>query len=210
MPDFHYPMVKMEGPDDPDRCHGITAVGQCQHKRLPPSKFCSKHGGAHTQKSIEKEKIRMYKLLQWQQRAGEFAGAEKIKTLRDEIGIARFTLETVLNKCEDANALLVYNSNINQSLTLIKTLIEATQKLEEKGELLLDREQLMVMADSIVQVINKHVSDASVRDIMAEEIADVLETTIFKQDKARAEKVSRDKSESMGGTVSHNGNSVSG
>ena len=194
MAEFHYPMVKMDGPDDPDRCHGITAIGQCQHKRLPPSNFCSKHGGAHTQKSIEKEKIRMYNLLEWQARAGKFAGAQKVKTLRDEIGIARFTLETILRKCEDANALLVYNSNINQTLSIIKGLVESTQKLEEKGELLLDREELMLMADSIVQIINRHVTDAAMREVMGEEISGVLETTIFKQDQARAAKISSNQS----------------
>lgn len=173
-----FEMVKMDGEDDPDRCRGSMAHSQCGHKRIPPSWFCSKHGGAHTAKSEIKKEKKMYQLLQWQSRVGEFAGMERVKSLRDEIGIARFTLEELMKKCDDANKLLVYNPQIIVLLNQIRALVDSAQKLEEKGNLLLDKAVIFHVADAIVKIISEYITDGEQLAKIGEEVANVIEGAV--------------------------------
>lgn len=173
---MHYPLEKATCPED--ACDGITKHGHCTHKRLAPSRFCSMHGGALTMKKLEKERMREYKVNQYMKRYAEFADSPQIRSLREEIGITRMSLEAIMEQVDSASKLLVYHPQILQTLMVVQKLVEAAQKLDEKNNLLLDRKILMTVVDGIIQRITNHVKDAAILDVLSTEIYDVITGTI--------------------------------
>ena len=103
--------------------------------------------------------LRNYRLTQYASRVGELAGNSEIKSLREEIGVVRMTLETLLNSCKTQNEVLIYIDKINSLVDNIKKLIESSQKLEEKNNNLLDRNIVIVIGDSIVQLLSSYITD---------------------------------------------------
>lgn len=148
---------------DPNRCQGIIrsgpSAGQCFFKAVPNSTFCPRCGGASQHNKNEQVALRNYRLTQYAARVGELAGNSEIKSLREEIGIVRMTLETLLNSCKTQNDALIYIDKINSLVDNIKKLIEASQKLEEKNNNLLDRKVVIVIGDSIVSLLAQYITD---------------------------------------------------
>lgn len=148
---------------DPNRCQGIIrsgpAAGQCFFKAVINSTFCPRCGGASQHNKNEQTALRNYRLTQYATRVGELAGNTEIKSLREEIGIVRMTLETLLNSCKTQNDALIYIDKINSLVDNIKKLIEASQKLEEKNHNLLDRKVVIVIGDCIVQLLSQYIAD---------------------------------------------------
>lgn len=148
---------------DPNRCQGIIrsgpAAGQCWFKAIPNSKFCIRCGGASQAAKNENTLLRNYRLQQYAARVGELASNSEIKSLREEIGIVRMTLESLLNSCKTQNEVLIYIDKINSLVDNIKKLIESSQKLEEKNNNLLDRKVVIVIGDSIVSLLAQYITD---------------------------------------------------
>lgn len=150
---------------DPCRCQGLIQSGaqggQCCYKAIPGSKFCPMHGGQQLN-SQAKYHLAKYRLEQYGMRVSEFAGDDNIKSLRDEVGILRMTLESLLNQCKQPNQLLLFIDKITTLVNQIRQTIESTHKLEEKTNQLLDRKVIVLIADNIVQIIGEHVKDPDV------------------------------------------------
>jgi len=149
--------------DDPNRCQGMiqsgTNAGQCFYKAVPNAKYCIMHGGAAQANANKKNALANYRLQQYSERVGELANNPEIKNLREEIGILRMTLESLLNQCDNANKLLVYTDKIGNLVNQINKLIESAQRMEEKNNNLLDRKVVIVIADSIVTLIGQYITD---------------------------------------------------
>lgn len=151
--------------DDPTRCQAVNVGSQgdqCHFKSVIGGTYCPLHGGVVQENVAKKQALANYRLQQYSERVGELANNPEIKNLREEIGIIRMTLETVLNKCEDANKLLVYSDKISSLVGQVSRLIEVSQKLEERNNNLLDRGVVIVIADSIVTLIGQYIEDPDV------------------------------------------------
>lgn len=148
--------------DDPTRCHAVN-VGphgnQCHMRSVPGSNFCPLHGGVSQENLNKKAALANYRLQQYGERVADFANNPEVKNLREEIGIVRMTLETVLNKCQDSNQLLIYSDKISHLVNQVSKLVETCQRMEEKNNNLLDRKVVIVIADSIVTLIGQYVKD---------------------------------------------------
>lgn len=151
------------GEKDPDRCQGVIAngtnAGQCNYRASPGSKFCSLHGGHNAANAEKKAAIRNYKLRRYQERVGELADSSEIKSLREEIGIVRMTLENIINLCDNDNKLLIYAGQITNMVGMVSKLIQTCQQLEERNNNLLERKVVIVIADSIVTLIGQYITD---------------------------------------------------
>lgn len=188
MADTHFPMVKIDGPDDPERCHGTMKNGQCGHKNTGVSVFCPMHGGAHQVKSAQRKEMNMYNLQKYQERMAQFAEHPKVKSLRDELGITRMTLEKIITKCDNDNDLICYQPQIMQMVSTIKGLVEVTQKLEEKDNMLLDKGVILNIADTIVRVVGTYVTDPAILGKIGEEICGVIEKSVSSSNSSRLSK----------------------
>jgi hypothetical protein len=160
--------------DDPNRCQGVFGMGQCHYEVVPGSTKCELHGGIYKMEETRKAVARQYNVAKWNARIEGFASNDGVKGLRDEIGIVRMILETVLNMCEDDFDLLLYSSKISDLVSRIESLVRSCHKLESSMGQLLDKTAALQLSGEIVQIIAKHVPDEDKVAMVAKDIAEAL------------------------------------
>lgn len=160
----------------PFRCTAVTHNGQCIYKRTPHSEFCPLHGGTRDEEKFQKYRLAKYRLTQYQGRVAEFANDDDIKSLREEIGILRMTLETLLNSLTDKNKLIIYIDKIQHLVGQIQKTVESAQRMEEKTNTLIDRKVVIVIADSMVNIISQYIKDPDELTMVAEKICASIES----------------------------------
>lgn len=156
--------------DDPSRCQGIFASGQCPYRAVEGSNMCSMHGGNKAQESAAQASLRNYQLGQWQSRVDDFATNPQIKNLREEIGILRICLERLINSCSDHTTLIMYSGKISELVMKIEKLVTTCHKLESSLGMMIDKLAAQQLSNEIVAIISEHVTDASIVAAIADKI----------------------------------------
>jgi hypothetical protein len=156
---------------DPRRCQSSYTNGQCPYKAAEGSSYCPMHGGNRAQEVAQKKIIRGYHLAQWQTRANEFTDHDGVKSLREEIGIARVVLENVITSCKSQGELLLYSGKISDMLMKIEKLVTSCNKLESNLGMLLDKSSALSLATQIVAIISEEVKDENAIDAISNKIA---------------------------------------
>lgn len=149
-------MEKVQG-GHPLQCQATIKSGQCYNKRLSESEYCEMHGGNKAAQANEKKRIRLYKLNKFQTRVDEFAVNPKVKSLREEIGILRMTLEMLINRCNDESDLIMFMPKISDTIMKIEKLVASAHKLESQMGQLLDKMAAVQLSDSIVKIISENI-----------------------------------------------------
>lgn len=155
--------------DDPNRCQSLGGAGQCPFKAVEGFKYCPRHNSSAARSDANK-KANQYRLQVWQERVGEFAESNNVKSLRDEIGILRLLMETTLQKCTDAQDLLMYSGKIADLSMRIEKLVTSCNRLEKNMGMMLDKTAALTLAGQIVEIITRHVTDSTVVDEISNEI----------------------------------------
>ena len=160
--------VKIHHPNE--RCESTGKDAQCPYCKVGGSNHCPRHG-ANSGLNVQKvERLRNYRLAKWKNRVGEFADSPGIKSLRDEIGILRLTLETMLESCNDSMELILYSQRISDLVMKIEKLVVSCDKLENRMGLLLDKKSVLYLAQRYVEIINEHVEDVETIDAISNEM----------------------------------------
>lgn len=171
--------IRMDGESDPNRCQGIIQnggnAGQCYYKAVIGCKYCLMHGGGTQAANNKKNALKNYQLTQYAARVGDLSNNPEIKSLREEIGILRLTLENLINMCDNSNKLLLYTDKITNLADKINKLVVSCQNIEEKNNNLLDRKVVIIIADSIVTLIGQYITDP---DILLEVGSKICESII--------------------------------
>lgn len=170
-------------PDSPTRCQGpsIGGNGQCPYESQEGTEYCVRHSGQ--MRTQEKKRVSMYHLEQYQARVEELAGHGEVKTLRDEIGIARMVLEKVIVSCgKDHNMLVIASPRISDLVTRIEKLVTSCHRLETSAGALLDKTAVIQLAGVIVGIVTKHMPDdpEALEAISNDIIMAILEQKAFK------------------------------
>lgn len=155
-----YKMIPIESPDDPERCQGVTAIGQCRMKAYPGSQYCPQHNGTlHEQAQLMPNNERNYVLTKFQAQLDSKLGSPKIKSLREEIAILRMMLEARLNRCNDAYELMMDSGNISDLIARIEKIVVSCHKIEDAMGELLDKNALNTFASSVIGIISTILKD---------------------------------------------------
>jgi hypothetical protein len=141
-------------PDSPTRCQAVTSFRQCIHEAVPGGKYCYVHGGAATVRAQEKKATSQYRVRLFQSRLDEKANAPAIKSLRDEIGILRITLEEVLNRCEQPVDVVIHAGRISDLTLKIEKLVSSCHSIEKSSGKLLDKSAILQFASEVVQILS--------------------------------------------------------
>lgn len=161
--------------DDPNRCQGITKSGQCPYGADPGLKFCGRHKGMLD--TIEKKKAeRNYRLTKFRAEIEQKTDSSTIKNIREEIGITRQVLESIINRCESDNDLLLYSNKIADLVLRIEKLVTSCHKLERSTSQLLDKSALIQLAGNFIEIINGYLNpeeQAKVADQLVDLITNV-------------------------------------
>src|SRR3989304_338034 len=80
------------------QCKQVAMGRQCPYLAEEGKDNCPRHIGC-SRAAEDKAKVRNYNLTKWKARVEEFAENEHAKSLREEIGIMRLMMETIINRC---------------------------------------------------------------------------------------------------------------
>jgi hypothetical protein len=81
-----------------------------------------------------------------------------IKSLREEIGIARVVLQEILNKCETAADMMLYHNQIDKSISTIERLVASCHKLELQLNVTMDKQAVLVIATQMIDAITSTIN----------------------------------------------------
>lgn len=140
--------------------------------------YCPLHlaeNNVRTKKVTYGKRLDMYRLKTWQSRLDELKGMDEFKSVRDEIGILRITLESVVNSCNTEAEVLINSARISDLADKIHRVVVACHKLEKSTGLLLDKAAAIAMGGRIVEIIASHVNDPAIVEKIAGEIIQVIQ-----------------------------------
>lgn len=168
-------ITRISSPDDPHRCQGMTAKGQCMAVAVETSpgvfgKYCMIHGGASEMRTQEKHRLNRYRLSKFQAQYQDQLNQPDVKSLRDEVAILRMMLEERLNACQSASELVVASGPISELIQKIERVVVSCHKLELAADQLLDKARLAQIADQVVKAVSSHMTP----DKLAAASADIL------------------------------------
>jgi hypothetical protein len=161
-------------PDDPERCYGNANGDQCNFKKVPGSNFCSMHGGNKALISEKKQAVNRYRLTKWQAQVERFKSDSEIKSLRDEIGILRVLMEERLNHCQTNLDLILHSGPISDLVVKIEKLVRSCHEIDKDFGSLLDKQQVLNIADQMVTILNEELKDPIVLEKIQKKFLSIL------------------------------------
>lgn len=170
MSSIEHKLKKVEFPNDPKRCQANVKQGQCPFEALDNFNYCKMHARGFTETKKEQDGIRNYRLGQWQGRVNELADNQQVKSLREEVGVLRMTLEALMLRCQDSNDILIFANKISDLVLKIEKVVSSCHRLEMSAGSLLDKSSILQIAGVIVETISRHIEDQDVVSIISEEI----------------------------------------
>lgn len=150
-------MQRVSHPDDPNRCHGVSAAGPCPYVKVPPSNFCEMHGGNKAKESADRKACKNYRLTQFRARTEELSNNSNLSSLRDEVAILRMIIEEKVNACQDTQQLLLRSGPLSDLVMKCGTLVEKCQKLEAKLGNHLDKSKVTQFAQICVEIMSIYI-----------------------------------------------------
>jgi hypothetical protein len=165
-------LIRISDEDDPNRCQSSGAQGQCPYLAAPGLKFCDRHKG-RSDVEVEKQNLRNYRLTKFRAQIEQKADSGAIKSLREEIGITRQVLETIINRCEDDTDLMINSNKISDLVLKIEKLVSSCHRLEKSTGQLLDRSAIIQVAGLVVGIVSEYV-DESVQAEISERLIELI------------------------------------
>ena len=135
-----------------------------------------------------------YRIKHWEIQLKQFYSNPKLTDLRSELGLARIILEAHLAGCKTPAMLIHHFSQITSTLNLIRSLVISIQGIDLTTGNLLDRSDVITIADAIAKTLAKYLGDNQDRlTTVSEALANVFESIIPGQvDDGAGEKLSQD------------------
>lgn len=167
---------KVERADDPCRCQAVNNIGQCLNKATKEGGFCPAHGGNHAIKAEKVKRKRLYDLSRYRVRLEEMDSPDQdVKNLREEIGILRIVMEEIINSCKGPVDILANAPKISDLATKIGKLITQCHNIDKSLGQYLDKNEIVQIAQEIVQVISGVITDSDDLGNVIEGIEEVLD-----------------------------------
>jgi hypothetical protein len=170
--------------DDPKRCQGITENGQCNRLAEDGSKFCRTHSRTSSE-NREKERLRHYLLSNpdLQKRLNRQAGIEQVRSLREEVHLARVMVEARLDMIEPDNKgdMLAAFSSVNTLLQTIEKLVSSCHRMEVSLGSLLSKSSVFSLGQDIVGILAEELKDIDGYEHLIDRISERMVTAISEQ-----------------------------
>lgn len=153
------------------QCDQITLRGiQCPQQAVDGGTKCLHHGGNTQLEQMKKTELRNYRLSIFKEQVRDKIVSSELRSLTEEIGILRLTLESRLNLCKDELDLVAQSSSVAMLISNINSLVTAANKNDMIAKNYISREQLALFATKVVDIIAKNVTDSDTLNKIANEI----------------------------------------
>jgi hypothetical protein len=174
MTQIEHELRKCKNAEDPNRCQGVGANGQCWLVKVTNSDYCMCHGGSNTIRREEKEETELYQIGVFKARLSRQKSHPELKTLNNEIAILRMTLEARLNVCETDTDLILAAPSLGDLVMKVDKVVQNCHKMEEKMGMHLDKSIILHFAGEVVTLIGKVVTDKDQIKRVAEGIMSII------------------------------------
>lgn len=159
--------------DDPRRCQGMTARGQCINKAEVDSKFCPAHGGNRGRNQRELDERKIYEANKFLGRAAELRENGALLSLTTELAYLKEILNKRLQMMKDEHSFVLNNAGATDLIMKINTLVHSVVKLQDKLGATLTAEQALQFAEEMQQIISEELQGEALERVKAK-IADCL------------------------------------
>ena len=131
----------------------------CHHQKIEGTKYCARHGANKQIIKEQRETLYNFQKTAFLQRTIKLANHGDKYTLTIELGVQRTILEEILNKINDFESILRYNSQINSTTQNIRNLVNDSLKLDERIGEMLSKKAEISLAHDIVDIITEEIDD---------------------------------------------------
>lgn len=171
-------MTRVRDLDDPNRClHQKPGEGQCMMLSVEEGDRCKVHGGGRQLQVAKQRTLKAYDRNRWSLMIRENANDSEIKSLREELGIARLMLDRILNRCKDSHDLLMMSSPIDNMLKTINLIQKTSHIIEKDMDEMIGPEALTKFAEAMFDIIMSEISDANIVNRIALKLGRELQKT---------------------------------
>jgi hypothetical protein len=172
-------MTRVTDPADPKRCKGSKKVGQCWNVALTGSDYCHGCGRGENEAALEHQR-KQYHLTEarYRTRLAQLAGHDDVKSLRDEIALARLLIEHKLNSVKDDTDLINASGQLNTLLLTVERLVKSANSIEQSLGVLLARDTVLRLGQSICEILADELKDVPGHEEIIERVTDRLIGTI--------------------------------
>jgi len=168
-------------PADPKRCQAVTGRGQCQAASVEGSDFCYGHG----RKKTHTDRLRHYLLSnpELQTRLNRQAAVEEVRSLREEIHLARVMVETRLDLVDegDRGDMLAAFASVNTYLATIDKLVNSCHRMEVSLGSLLSKASVFALGQEIINVIADELQGIDGYEAIVDRISERVVVAIAEQ-----------------------------
>lgn len=160
--------------DDPNRCQGVYAGGQCHNKAITGGTHCMMHGGNKQADKIEKESANMYRVDMFKARINHHKNHDEVRSLSNEVAILRMLMEEKLRVCTNDTDLLLAAASIGDLVMKIDKVVVSCHKLEKNLGNHLDKSALLQFAGEVVELIGNTIKDKEEVKAVADGILKII------------------------------------
>lgn len=136
-----------------NRCQGATNSGQCTNPALEGRDYCAVCGGGRDLVSAQNRRQYMLAKAQHRKRLAELSDHDEIKSLRDDVAMARMLIEQRFNMIETDGDLIAACGQLNQLLLTVERLVKSCHVLEQNLGVLLSRQSALRLGQTLCQIV---------------------------------------------------------
>jgi hypothetical protein len=172
-------------PNSPTRCQGTTGKGQCPREAVEGKPYCDYH---LKDRDIEdKMALRAYILTDpvISGSAGRHSQVEELKSLREEIALARAMIERRLNLVESNADFLNACGTVNTYLLTLERLITSCHRLEVNLGNLLSKAAILDLAKDIVSILMDELQEVPGYEEIVDRVSERIIAAIAEQEQVK-------------------------
>ena len=148
-------LTRVTSEDDPRRCHGSTRTGQCWNIAVEGTDLCERCSGREL--VIENRQSYLLTNPKFRDRLAQLNEADEIKSLREEVNIARMLVEERLNLVKNDGDVAQATGSINSLLLTVEKLRSRSHVLEQNLGQLLQKSTVFQLMQTLVQIVDEEV-----------------------------------------------------
>jgi hypothetical protein len=158
------------------RCEFTYSQGQCSEEALEGERYCR----LHIHIDPDKHQKRLYNLLKYKYRTRyeQIGDHEALRSLRDEVAIAKMMLEETLNNIQNDSEFAASRGELAQQLATVEKLVASMIKMETSLGSLLAKPTLLKIAGEMVQILLEKLRDIPNHELLIDEISVAILKTI--------------------------------
>jgi hypothetical protein len=152
--------------------------GQCPIDAMEGMDYCAIHCKGDPER-LQKTQYNLAK-YKYRKRYGDFLDSDELRSLHDEVALARMALEERLNLVQNDAEYIAACGTINTMFLTIERLVGTCHRLETSLGSLLSKPALLHIVQQIIDILLEELKDIADSEALIDRISDKILATILK------------------------------